>query len=128
MEILSERHEVKETWYEHQFQHEADPVFVARNFTSGYAFKVDKKGNLLNEAQRDTFNRLSKHPGYIDLGVQEIIRYITEPAIGKCVCGAKVHLNGNYMGATECECDRWYGMDGTEMNPPDMWEEPIEED
>ena len=32
------------------------------------------------------------------------------------------------MGAFECACGQWYNMFGQELNPPEDWEEPLEED
>ena len=58
----------------------------------------------------------------------EIVRYehqfqyktdpdYSEPAVGRCLCGAKVYTDENFIGLTECKCGRWYYMDGTELEP-----------
>lgn len=48
----------------------------------------------------------------------------TEPAVGKCSCGAEVVLENTYMGATCCEkCGRWYNLFGQELKDPKYWEE-----
>ena len=48
----------------------------------------------------------------------------TEPAVGKCSCGAEVVLENTYMGATCCEkCGQWYNLFGQELKDPKYWEE-----
>jgi hypothetical protein len=39
------------------------------------------------------------------------------PTIGRCVCGAKVYMSESFIGLTQCECGRWYFIDGTELLP-----------
>jgi len=110
MEILNRQREVVVVRYERQFQYKTDPELVG--FCS---FPVDGNGNLLVETMQYYFDEVSRSPEYIDLGIKEI-RYIgTEPAIGLCDCGAKVYLDESFDGLTECECGRWYYMDGTEL-------------
>jgi len=110
MEIISRQHEVEVVRYEHQFQYKTDT-----EYKGDCSFPVGKDGNLLVETMQYSFDEVSGSPDYIDSGVKEI-RYIgTEPTIGKCVCGAKVYLDKSFDGLTECECGRWYYMDGTEL-------------
>ena len=47
----------------------------------------------------------------------------TEPAVGQCICGKEVVLESSYMGATQCECGRWYNVFGQELVDPKDWEE-----
>jgi len=111
MEILSKQHEVEIVRYEHQFKY-ADP-----DFCGGYSFPVDKNGNLLAETMHNNFDEISSNPDFIDLGIKEIRYTGTEPTVGKCVCGAKVYLDESFTdGVVECECGRWYCMDGTELS------------
>ena len=43
------------------------------------------------------------------------------PAVGQCVCGQEVILEGGYMGATQCECGRWYNLFGQSLIDPKYW-------
>lgn len=125
IEIISARRRVEDVRYERQFQYKADSYFNGYDFTDGYAFPVDKKGNPLpmSEAALKNFNSIKTDERYIDLGINEVRRSSTEPAIGKCLCGAHVVLDGSYLGASECgKCGRWYGMNGQEFTHPSQWE------
>ena len=110
MEILSKQHEVEVVRYEHQFQYKTAP-----DFSGGCSFPVDKDGNLLLRNMQINFDGISGNPDYIDFGVKEISYIGTEPTVGKCICGAKVYMDESFIGVTECECGRWYYMDGTEL-------------
>ena len=112
MEILNRRHDVEIVRYERQFQYKADPFF-----SGCHSFPVDKDGNLLAETMHIKFDEIAGNPDYVDFGVKEIRYTGTEPAVGKCACGAKVYLDESFTGITECECGRWYFMDGTELEP-----------
>jgi len=112
MEILSKQHEVEVVRYERLFQYKTDP-----DFSGGCSFPVDKDGNLLVEDMQINFDGVLGSPDYIDVGIKEIRYTGTEPTVGKCVCGAKVYLDESFTGVTECECGRWYFMDGTELEP-----------
>jgi hypothetical protein len=51
-------------------------------------------------------------------------RVYTEPAIGRCLCGAEVILESQYLGARQCDkCGRWYNIFGQELKDPDYWED-----
>jgi len=110
MEILSKRHKVEVVRYEHLFQYKTDP-----DFCGSYSFPVDKDGNLLVETMQINFDGVLGSPDYVDFGIKEIRYTGTEPSVGKCICGAKVYLDESFTGVTECECGRWYCMDGTEL-------------
>jgi hypothetical protein len=51
----------------------------------------------------------------------------TEPAVGKCICGAEVVLDADYMGAVRCECGRWYNLFGQSLKDPKYWEEDYDD-
>jgi len=111
MEILSKQHEIEVVRYEHQFQYKADP-----DFCGSYSFPVDRNGNLLAQAMQINFNEISGNPDFIDFGIKEMRYTGMELTVGKCVCGAKVYLDESFTdGLVECECGRWYRMDGTEL-------------
>jgi len=131
IQIISERQTKEVVCYEHQFQNK--DYYKGDYFTAGFVFPSDKDGNILTASMCkeaiDNYNRVKTDEKYIDFGVQKITRCYTEPAVGKCVCGARIILDGSYMGASCCdECGRWYSMNGQELNPPEQWEEPLEED
>jgi hypothetical protein len=111
MEIINQRHESEVVRYERQFRYNDS------DFCGGYSFPVDREGNLLAETMRDSFDAILSDPDYIDYGIKEIRYTATEPAVGKCACGAKVYLDESFAdGIVECECGRWYSMDGTELS------------
>jgi len=131
MKIISERHDVHEVHYEHQFQYRDDRYFKGGSFNSGYSFPVDKNGNLIatNEVMRGNYKKVFSDPNYIDLGVEELHRTYKVPAIGRCSCSAEVVLDGSYMGVSQCGCcGKWYDMNGLLMKSPEYWEEPIDYD
>jgi hypothetical protein len=47
----------------------------------------------------------------------------TNPAVGLCSCGKEVVLEGDYMGAVQCECGKWYNLFGQSLIDPKYWEE-----
>ena len=53
---------------------------------------------------------------------KEVYNYM-EPAVGECTCGKEVVLDGDYMGAVQCECGRWYNLFGQSLKDPKYWEE-----
>ena len=113
MEIMSKQHEVEIVRYERKFLYKTDP-----DFSGCFSFPVDNNGNLLAQTMQINFEEISGDPDYIDFGVKEIRYTGIEPTVGRCVCGAKVYLDDSFSGLTECECGRWYYMDGTELEPP----------
>ena len=60
--------------------------------------------------------------------VNEYSNTYTEPAVGICEnCKKEVQLTDDYCGATECECGQWYAIGGYAIQPPHLWEEPIDD-
>lgn len=53
-------------------------------------------------------------------------REYMSPAIGKCICGREVVLDGDYNGAVMCDCGKWYNLFGQELLPPEYWEDDNE--
>ena len=51
-----------------------------------------------------------------------------EPAVGLCICGREVVLEGSFEGATRCECGRWYNVFGQSLLDPKYWYERDGED
>jgi hypothetical protein len=50
-------------------------------------------------------------------------RTYMSPAVGLCTCGREVVLESTYMGATSCECGRWYNVFGQSLLDPKYWDE-----
>lgn len=53
-------------------------------------------------------------------------REYMNPAVGQCVCGREVILDGGYEGAVQCDCGRWYNLFGQSLRDPKYWEEDDE--
>ena len=124
MEIISERHKETEVWYERCFEYA---------YNCGCGFPCDEQGNVLLDKMcpetiqnyNDCINGL--RPDLKDMGARKYTHSYTENAKGICThCGKEVELHNEYCGACQCECGQWYTVNGQEINPPSMWEEPIE--
>jgi hypothetical protein len=125
MEIISERHAESITCY--QLCYEYAP-------NCGYGFPCDEHGNVLTddpnyECWKDNYNDCvnGRNPHLTDVRIRKQTHKWMENAKGICThCGREVELHNEYCGACQCECGQWYNMFGQEINPPSMWEEPIE--
>ena len=124
MKIISERHRESKTYYERCFEYAPH---------CGYGFPCDEQGNVLFDEMTDCAIKNyhdcinGKYPEHIDIGVRKHTHTWTENAIGICdKCGKEVELYDEYCGACQCQCGQWYNMFGQEINPPSMWQEPIE--
>ena len=81
------------------------------------AAKINYEWCVSNEDKFEVYNKITSR------------KYAsTDPAHGRCECGREVYLTNQYYGACQCECGRWYNLFGQELNPPDMWEEPFDDD
>lgn len=126
MEIISERHKEYGIKYERKFDFTEDK-------SSWLSFPCDKEGNLLDnlsDEQLDEYNKcLNGEIKVIDKGISIDKWSWTENAVGICDnCKREVELWDEYYGACMCECGQWYSVNGQTLNPPNMWEEPIESD
>lgn len=122
MVIIKQRERVRKKSYAHVFE---------RDDRSGYSFDCNEDGSVLpmcSEAFDNYADCISgKHADLVYKGVVDYSYTVTEPAVGKCACGAEVELTDQYYGACECpSCKRWHNLFGQELNPPDMWEEPLD--
>lgn len=101
---------------------------------NGFGFPCDAHGTVVG-LQPEAVANLAwcmEHPEKFER-FNEVVRYVrsyTEPARGRCSCGAEVVLYDEYYGACKCpKCDRWYNLYGQELLPPDQWEQdPSEEE
>jgi len=71
-----------------------------------------------------------EHPEEVEsLGVVTRKSSCSVPALARCECGEEFFLEDRYYGCCQCPgCGRWYAIAGYEVNPPDEWEEDLEED
>ena len=103
-------------------------------YNNGFAFPCDEKGKLLKQCGDCAINNYDwclEHPERF-VRFNKIIttkRIGVNPAHGTCDCGEEIYLYGNgYYGAWDCpNCGKWYNYFGQEINPPDQWEENMEE-
>ena len=112
-----QRHKIVE--YEIQFMYD-------RN--SGYGFPCDENGKLLpmTDCAKANYDYCMTHRDEFTEWneITAIVRHITENATGTCICGEKVELWDQYMGACECpKCGRWYNLFGQELIKPEYWED-----
>ena len=95
----------------------------------GYGFPCDKEGNLIKDEMNGGYKNYEycmSHPEEFDVfnKVKKIENSYREPASGTCVCGEKVFLQDEYMGACQCpNCGQWYNLFGQELLSPEEWEE-----
>ncbi len=94
--------------------------------------ECDKDGNIdeskMNPVIRGIWEDVKKRREAIDAGldpeyrrpfVQEFRNHYWEPAIGRCVCGAEVALDG--FTNTCDDCGRDYNSAGQELAPRSQW-------
>ena len=120
MKIIKERTPITVTEYYIEFFYMDDP-------DAGFCFPANKDGTpafdkMCADAKANyesclTVNRLTAAE------FTDNTHTYTEPAIGKCCCGAEVVLDADYMGAVQCECGRWYNLFGQSLRDPKYWEE-----
>lgn len=92
---------------------------------AGFMFDCDEQGNLTDrsrnpDAERNLKDCLSGGLDLIDHGIQKWERVYTVPAVGRCTCGERVHLDGF---TNTCECGIDYSMSGHELAPRSQWGE-----
>lgn len=114
----------EEIWYE---------ICYDDGENNGYGFPCDESGNLfpMSDAARKNLSYCETHrEEFARCG--EVVQYCNsymESPHGRCKCGREVILIGNYYGATECECGRWYNGFGQELLSPENWRiDPSEEE
>lgn len=115
MKIIRERRRVTEEYHEHAFVWKHDK-------SAGFSFGCDKNGNILstNHAAIENYNNcISGAYDVIDYGVQKRSYNYTEPAVGKCDCGAEVDLLGFTNTCDTCGAD--YNMFGQLLAPREQW-------
>lgn len=115
MELIREREQKEEIYYEHEFLWKKDR-------SAGFVFPCNEKGELepgLNPAAIENYNNCINGVYDVeDLGIRKHIYRWTEPAAIKCVCGEEVELH-NFTNT--CDCGRDYNMSGQLLADRSQW-------
>ncbi len=90
----------------------------------GFSFPSDKDGNVnfseMCEAGIENYNKcISGEHDVIPMDVECFEHEYTEPAIGECVCGEEVQLDG--FTNTCDKCGRDYNSSGQELANREQW-------
>lgn len=97
---------------------------------AGYMFDCDEQGVVKqpeHEAGRENLRKcLDGTYDVVDKGVEQWRHVYTEPAVGRCVCGADVVLDAFTNTCDECQRD--YNSSGQELAPREQWGEETGED
>ena len=92
---------------------------------AGFCFSADAPGvptfSSMTQEAIANYNRCLTDERLTEAKFVEHAHVYIEPAIGKCSCGAEVILDSDYMGATQCECGRWYNLFGQSLIDPKYW-------
>lgn len=120
IEIIKERTRETITEYYIEFDFKDDPG-------SGFRFPANEDGtpdfSSMTETAKINYENCLTDDRLTEAKFKANVYTYSEPAIGKCVCGAEVVLENRYLGATDCECGRWYNLFGQELVDPKYWEE-----
>ena len=96
---------------------------------NGFSFPCDEQGNVdeskLHPAGLYGFRKCKTDPDICCNGVITHLRTYTEPAVGRCHCGAEIKL-GEMTNTCE-KCGREYNWNGTDLAPREQWEETFNE-
>ena len=97
---------------------------------AGFAFPWKNGEVQLNPCSEKNYKWCQEHPEKVEcMGVVERKSSCRVSALARCECGEEFYLAGSYYGCTQCPgCGRWYAEGGYEVNPPEEWEENLEED
>lgn len=96
---------------------------------NGFGFPCDKNGKLLESEEENpeihrNYHDCMKHPERFKRfnRIVRLERRVRDDAYGTCICGERVELWDQHMGACECpNCGRWYNLFGQELLPPAYW-------
>jgi len=124
MQIIQERTHHEETTYYLGFYWEEDPG-------AGFSFNCDENGKVdftnrpeaLHNYEMCVKGKDRKGNRILSCGLQRSYRQWAEPAIGKCVCGAEVYLEGF---TCPCDCGRDYNSSGQELALVNAGEKKLE--
>ena len=120
LKILKERQPTTIKEYFIEFYYKDDP-------NAGFCFPAYPNGDpdfssMTSEAQAN-YEACLKDERLTEAEFTTSVHTYTEPAEGRCICGNRVVLDTDYMGAVRCECGRWYNLFGQSLRDPKYWEE-----
>ena len=126
-EFIRQREHIRIVEYRREFSYIGnDPGLIGCGFT----FKSDENGNVdlakFTPAQRaswDEVQDLVARGEYVDEGMRDLSRYVTEPAVIRCACGRECVLYGM---ENDCDCGRIYNGFGQEYRPREEWADAME--
>ena len=123
IQIIKERSRVIASDYCIEFRYKDDPE-------AGYSFPANKDRTIALDKMTPeaiaNYNMCLTDSRFTEAEFITDTRTYTEPAIGKCSCGAEVYLESQYLGAVQCECGKWYNVFGQELREPKYWEDNYE--
>lgn len=124
MQIIRHASHEEVIWYERSFRWRDDP-------NAGFGFGCDAEGNVdtsqMHPAGIENLQKcLDGTHDVIDQGVQTYTKWVKHPAVGRCVCGAEVVLDGFTCPCYKCGRD--YNWAGQELAPRECWGEETGED
>lgn len=120
LKIIKERQPVTIKEYYIEFHYKDDP-------NAGFCFPAYPNGDpdfssMTSEAQAN-YEACLKDERLTEAEFTKTEHTYMEPAEGRCICGNRVTLDADYMGAVRCECGRWYNLFGQSLRDPKYWEE-----
>ena len=94
----------------------------------GFSFDCDENGNLLDsvsEKGRENYKKCLQNPEKYKYAFNELEADEYEEkteATGKCICGKRITLYDQYLGACACpKCGQWWTLFGQEIKPVERW-------
>lgn len=117
IEIIQPSRFVETVYYRRAFVWKNDPG-------AGFGFPCDEHGNVgeQNPAASENYQKcIDGTYDVIDMGVEKYEESYREPAVGKCICGAHVTLDGFTCPCDECGRD--YNSAGQLLAPREQWGE-----
>jgi hypothetical protein len=121
LKIIKQRECVEHEEFFLDFRHKATP-------SAGFGIPCDAGGvcigNEYRSAEQDRAHaaQLRADPTIEFVGIGRHAWRYWEPAVAECVCGRKIHLDGD----TDCACGRLFNTFGQELNPNWTYMDAIE--
>jgi hypothetical protein len=120
IQIIKESSRVTVTNYFIEFHYKDDPY-------AGYSFPANKDRTLALDKMTPeaiiNYEHCKVDNCFTEAEFTTNTYSYTDPAVGKCHCGAEVTLSSRYMGAVQCECGQWYNIFGQELKEQKYWED-----
>lgn len=122
LEIIKERSPITRTDYYIEFRYKDDPE-------AGYCFPANKDRTIALDKMSPeaiaNYENCRTDERFTEAEFTANTYSYTEPAVGRCRCGAEVILESQYLGAVQCGCGKWYNIFGQELKEPKYWEDSL---